>query len=224
MLLIGIRDGGQSEEVGVDREGSVQQTNEDSYELADQDTEELLLSLQRDQAVGNLGPSLPHVDSKDDDGTEVDEHPASVLEKLNLQLVDITDGNQRGVLVISEERPHPLRADHVRIGLSEAELLKMHDHEGQEGQTGHDESQLVPAASGFDESELFELVSSAQCNDNMQQGSEGNILFDEIGLETESGPVKADVEESVGVEVVSTTKHVQVTESMDDDKHDEEDG
>ena len=58
----------------------------------------------------------------------------------------------------------------------------------------------------------------------MQNSCDSDVLLDDVGVETEAGPVEADVEVAVAVEIVRSEEDVQITDGVDNHEHDEEEG
>lgn len=124
------------EAVAENRVGRVQQPDETDNDGAE-DLRLLAVLLGELTAehpeVGNLVPALNTVDEEEERTELVEQNHVGGLEKLELELVKIADGNN-GVgrlVVVNEERVHPLGAEVVGLSLGKAELLKMDNHEAQ---------------------------------------------------------------------------------------------
>jgi hypothetical protein len=52
---------------------------------------------------------------------------------------------------------------------------------------------------------------------NKAEHAEQDILFDDVGVQSEACSVEAHVKVTIAVEVVTTQKHMKVTNSMDHD-------
>jgi len=58
----------------------------------------------------------------------------------------------------------------------------------------------------------------------MEQGTDCNVLFNNIGFKTESRSIQTHIEVSVSVEVIRPKEDMEIANGMDDDKDEEEHG
>mmetsp|Transcript_54684 Transcript_54684/g.171694 ORF Transcript_54684/g.171694 Transcript_54684/m.171694 type:complete len:633 (+) Transcript_54684:173-2071(+) len=184
---------------------------------------------------GDLLPPEDRVRHEDADGEDVEEAPPGVVEDLELQRIDVADADlgHGGVLgpeqVERQEAPevHEAggRADVVRAklsGVAEAELEEVDGHEGHEHEAGDGEVQHAEAG-GAHQLDLH-VPGPLQADNDVQDDGEEDVLLDDVGGEAEAGPVQADVEVAVAVEVVGPFEDVQVSHGVDDNEDKQENG
>ena len=84
------------------------------------------------------------------------------------------------------------------LGGGEAELLQMNSHVHQKNQTGDDELQRLPVLPRAQHhGQRFVLVSTLERDQNVHDGAKSNVLLNDVGLQTETGPIQADVKEAI---------------------------
>merc|ERR1740117_263030 len=217
-----------------DWEGDVDGTEDEEDDVADDvDPRDVLL---RDAEHGHaLHPAEAGVDDEDQDAGDVERSPGLVLEKLEFQGVDVT--NAYWILAAAG---HPeeveLQVDDSQgvdevgrwadqiwaklVSVAEAELHKVDRHEGKERKSG-DCKVEGPRA----DAHLKLLVPGTLESDTyMKQHRERDVLLHNVRRQTKASPIEADIEVSIAVEVIRPHEDVQVTDGMDDNEKDEQDG
>jgi hypothetical protein len=63
-----------------------------------------------------------------------------------------------------------------------------------------------------------------QANSDVQESSQQQVFLNDVGRQPETGPVEADIEVAVSVEVIRSEKDVQVSDGVDHHEKHEEDG
>merc|ERR1719149_543445 len=156
----------------------------------------------------HLLPAEAHVRSEDEYGGHIEEAPAEGLEDFKLETVDVAHIGCIFELAVG----HPEEVDGV--GWVED------GHEREECNARNRKVQLASRNCHVQ----GDLVCALQGHTHMQQGTDCDVLLNNIGFKTESRSIQTHVEVSVTVEVIRTKEDVEIANGMDDDENKEEHG
>ena len=112
------------------------------------------------------------------------------------------------------------RAQLVHASHAEAEPEEVDHHEGEERHARDRQVQLARGNRVVD----GDVPRALQRHHDVQHSRKQDVLLDDVHVEAEAGPVEADVEVSVAVEVIRSQEDVEVAHRVDDDEHEEEHG
>ena len=99
---------GHGEEVGVEREGGIDQSDEEGEDVAHVDgSAVVLLGDLQGRRGDDLLPAQAHVRAEDDHSRQVEEHPAERLEDLELHAVDIAHVHRLASWGVNPEEVQP---------------------------------------------------------------------------------------------------------------------
>mmetsp|Transcript_51482 Transcript_51482/g.112865 ORF Transcript_51482/g.112865 Transcript_51482/m.112865 type:complete len:219 (-) Transcript_51482:389-1045(-) len=215
----------EREEVAVEGESEIHQADQDCRSPSNK--VRLLRVAGRNSehpsSCHQLGPPLHHMLSKHENRANVEKAPPAVLEQLHLELVDVADRGGalklRSRPVLREERPHPLGAIEVPgVRLAKAELLQMHNAECQQQNSGPDQRHLFRLS--LEQLQCLELPCTAQCNSDVQRSPHQDVQLNEIQRHIKQ--VHANVEIPVGVEMVRSAEHMQISDSVHEDEQNQQ--
>jgi len=224
--------------VRVSGETDVDHGNDPGHPIADMDGLGVV-ALWNTERWGwdHLLPTQAHVCSEDEHGGHIEEAPTEGLEDLELETVDVAHIGCIFELAIG----HPEEVDGVcwvKDGLQmqvdqvwwwadciwlchpEAELEKMDGHEREECNARNRKVQLASRNCHVQ----GDLVCALQGHTHMQQGTDCDVLLNNIGFKTESRSIQTHVEVSVTVEVIRPEEDMEIANGMDDDENKEEHG
>merc|ERR1719265_1811926 len=218
------------DEARVDREGEVAESDEDDKGI----TNELRTELVRlRDAKGLYGdgflPAEASVGHEDKDGEDVVGRPASILEKIKLKLVDVTDRHGLHACILGPEEvklEDALEVDQIgwwayEVGLAstEAELEKVNGHEAQQ-QHPRDRQVELPTAYRVLQRDV---PGTLEANHNMEQRTEGHVFLHDVRRKAKASAVKAHVEVAIAIEVIRAQEDMQVPHRVDYHEDKEED-
>jgi len=216
--------------VSIDREAGIDERNEGRHDVANMyGLVVVALGDSEGWCWDNLLPTQAHMGGEDDDSHEVEEDPTKRLKYLKLHAVDVPHRDAFSTSIHPKEiepqaeqcsKIHQVwrRAQLKLVCLAEAELEEVYGHESQKCNARNGQVQLARCDCVVD----GDVPSSFQRHDYVEQSCEQYILLDDVCRETKAGPIQADVEVAVAVEVVRTEEHMKIAYSVDDDKHKQE--
>mmetsp|Transcript_90009 Transcript_90009/g.205699 ORF Transcript_90009/g.205699 Transcript_90009/m.205699 type:complete len:492 (+) Transcript_90009:175-1650(+) len=221
-----------SGEVAEDREHKVDEANE-ADDDAPQDVDLHVVNLGNAQRTrrDSLHPSQNSVGHEHHHGQHVESAGQRVGEQDVLELVDVAHHDDRdlGVLgpeqaqvqqVVEVEVDQVLRRAHREGGadLGQAVLEQVDAHESKQHQPRDSHVQ----SSGSDGIGNGDVPSPLEPDYDVQKPGKQHVLFNDVGVEAEAGPVQAHVEVSVPVEIVGSQENVQVAHSVHNQEEDQE--
>mmetsp|Transcript_150851 Transcript_150851/g.366388 ORF Transcript_150851/g.366388 Transcript_150851/m.366388 type:complete len:343 (-) Transcript_150851:1566-2594(-) len=163
----------------------------------------------------------------------VEYSPDWVSEDLELKRIDVAATNLGDGCVVCPEQVQLENApeiDHVcwradvvvtkLRRVAEAELEEVDSHESHEHEAG--DCQVQHSHSGALHQFKFHVPCALQSHTGVQQDGQNEVLFHNVGGQTEASPVQAYVEVAVTIEVIRPFENVKVAHRMDDDENQEE--
>merc|ERR1719220_751624 len=218
-------------EMSVDGEAGVDQGNECRHDVAYVDSFGMVSFRNvEDRRRNNFLPSKAHVRRENHNRSQVEQNPTEGLEDLELHPVDVphiscgaarsVDPEEVQAKMKNCSNVHQVgwRAELEHLGLSKAELEQMDAHEGEKRNPRNREVQLAGCDSVIDRN----VPRTLQRNKHVEQGSQKDVLFHNVCVETKPSPVQADVEVAITIEVVRAQEHVKITHCMDDYEDEQE--
>merc|ERR1712151_1371997 len=171
----------------VQREGDINQANDDSNDVADH-LNFLDVALRYAEHRGDLLPSEAVVGHEHEDRPNVEQRPHRVLEDLELQSIDVSYAHRLDSRVIGPEEIQAHDApdvDKVRRrahevwtedrSVAEAEQEQVYGHEGQQHQTSHGKVQVAPCTVLHCRSQLH-VPCPDQSDKDVQQHGQQDVL------------------------------------------------